>query len=95
MKEEVSAEELRRCLDAISRHPGGASEIKLPPGEVYSHTFPDGRCVYINFVKPSELPTGSTYRTWVVRLEEDRPEGVSYFRSRRGADGDDTLPPDD
>lgn len=95
MKEEVSPEELRRCLGAISRHPKGAAEIKLPPGEVYGHASPGGRYVYINFVEPSEVPFGSTYRTWVVRLEGDRPEGVSYFRSRRGAGGDETLPPED
>jgi hypothetical protein len=95
MEEEVSPEEVRQCLDAISRHPKGASEARLPPGEVYGHTFSGGRYVYINFVKPSETPIGSTYRTWVVRFRGDKPEGVSYYRSRRGAAGDDTLPPDD
>jgi len=95
MEEEVSPEEMRQCLDAISRHPRGASEIRLPPGEVYCHTCPDGRYVYINFVKPSEIPIGSIYRTWVVRLRGNEAEGVSHYRSRRGAAADDTLPPDD
>ena len=95
MKEAVSPEEMRQCLDAISRNPKGASEIRLPPGEVYGHTAPDGRYIYINFVKPSETPIGSVYRTWIVRLRGNKPEGVSYYRSRRGAAGDDTLPPDD
>ena len=68
IKEEVSPEEIRQCLGAISRNPKGASEIRLPPGEVYGHTSPDGRYIYINFVKPSETPIGSVYRTWIVRL---------------------------
>ncbi|HYE15803.1 MAG TPA: hypothetical protein VD968_15270 [Pyrinomonadaceae bacterium] len=94
--EEVSPEELRQCLGAISRYHEGASEVRLPPGEVYGHTSPGGRYVYINFVRPSDIPVGSIYRTWVVRLEGGGgPGGVSYFRSRRGAAGDDTLPPDD
>ena len=74
MKEEVSPEELRQCLDAISRNPKGASEIRLPPGEIYSHTYPDGRHIYINFVKPSEPPIGSIYRTWIVRFKGNKPE---------------------
>lgn len=95
MKEEVSPEEMRQCLEAISRDPRGASEIRLPPGEVYCHTSPDGRYVHINFVKPCDIPIGATYRTWVVRLRGGGPEGVSHYRSRRGAGGDETLPPDD
>ena len=95
MREVVSPEELRQCLDAISRHPKGASETGLPPSEVYGHTSQGVRVIYINFVNPSEVPIGSTYRTWVVRLGGDKSERVSYFRSRRGAAGDDTLPPDD
>lgn len=94
MEEEVSPEEMRRCLDAVSRHPEGASEIRLPPGEAYGLTSHGGRFVYINFVKPAEIPLGTTYRTWVVRLAGGGPERVSYFRSRRGAAGDDTLPPE-
>lgn len=95
MGEGVSPDELRQCLDAISRHPKAASEVRLIPGEVYGHRTHGGRYIYINFVKPSEVPLGSVYRTWVVRLKGDEPDGVSYFRSRRGADADDTLPPDD
>lgn len=95
MREVVSPEELRQCLDAISRHPKGASDYELPLAEVYGHTSAGGRYVHINFVKPSDVPVGATYRTWVVRLEGDEPPRVSYFLSRRGAAGDDTLPPDD
>jgi hypothetical protein len=95
MKEEVSPEEIRRCLDAITRHPKGASESGLPLAEVYGHTATGVRYVYINFVKPSDIPVGAVYRTWVVRLEGNEPPRVSYFRSRCGAAGDDTLPPDD
>ena len=95
MKEDVSAEELARCLKAIARHPKGASEVGLPPAEVYGHRFAGGRTVYINFLKPSELAVGSIYRTWVVRFEWDKLACVSYFRSRRGEAADDTLPPDD
>ena len=95
MKEDVSAEELARCLRAIARHPKGASEVGLSPAEIYGHRFAGGRTVYINFLKPSELPVGSVYRTWVVRFAEGRLDGVSYFRSRRGEAADDTLPPDD
>ena len=94
-KEEVSPEEMRQCLEAISRHPKGVSEAWLPPGGAYVHTSPGGRYVYINFVKPSEVPLGATYRTWVVRLDGGGPGRVSYFRSRRGAAADDTLPPED
>ena len=95
MREVVSPEVLRQCLDAISRHPKGASEYKLPLAEVYGHAYPGGRYVHINFVKPSDVSVGATYRTWVVRLEGNEPPRVSYFRSRCGAAGDDTLPPDD
>ena len=95
MKEEVSSEEMEQCLDAISRHPKGASEIRLPPGEVYCQTFPGERYNYINFVEPSEIPVGSIYRTWIVRFKGKKIQGVLYYRSRRGAAGDDTLPPDD
>jgi hypothetical protein len=91
----VSPDELRQCLDAISRHPKAASDYEPPLAQVYGHTSPGGRYVYINFVKPSDLPVGATYRTWVVRLEGGETPRASYFLSRRGAAGDDTLPPDD
>lgn len=95
MKEGATAEELARCLEAIARHPKGASEVGPHLGEVYSHKSAGGSIVYINFLKPSDLPVGSIYRTWVVRFRGDKLEGVSYFLSRRGAAADDTLPPDD
>ena len=95
MEEEVSLEQMGQCLDAISRHPKGASDIRLPPGEVYCSVSPGGRHIYINFVKPSGVPIGSIYRTWVVRFQGGKPEAISYYLSRRGAAGDDTLPPDD
>jgi hypothetical protein len=95
MMEDVSLEELEKCLEAISRSPKGAPDIRRPPGEVYGHTDSDGRYIYINFVKPSEVPIGSIYRTWVVRFESGKPERILHFRSRRGDTGDDTLPPDE
>src|SRR5262245_47752179 len=95
MKDEISPEDLKQCLEAISCIPKGASEIRRTPGEIYSSATPDGRYIYINFINPSEIPIGSTYRTWIVRFKGNRLEGVSYFRSRRGELGDDTLPPED
>lgn len=95
MEEELPVEELEQCLEAISRHPKGASDLRRPPGEVHCYALPGGRHIYINFVKPSEVPIGSVYLTWVVRSQAGKPESVSYYRSRRGASGDDTLPPDD
>lgn len=95
LKEEVSTGELVQCLEAIARDPKGASDIRLPLGEVYCGRFLGERTVYINFLKPSLVPLGSTYRTWVIRFDGGRPEGVSYFLSRRGGTADDTLPPDD
>ena len=95
MGEEVSPEELELCLDVISLYPVGASDIRLPPGEVSCYASHGGRHIHINFVKPSEVPIGSIYLTWVVRLQGGKLGGVSYYRSRRGAAGDDTLPPDD
>ena len=95
MEEGVSPEVLELCLDLISLHPKGASDIRLPPGEVYCHASPGVRNIYINFIKPSEVPVGSIYLTWVIRSEGGKPGGVSYYRSRRGEAADDTLPPDD
>jgi hypothetical protein len=60
MEEEVSAEGMLRCVEAISRDPRWSSEIRLPPGEAYGHTSPGGRHIYINYVTPSETPIGAT-----------------------------------
>jgi hypothetical protein len=95
MKKDISTGEMAQCLEAISQTSKGAAEIRLPPAEVYSYASPAGRDVYINFVNPAGLPIGAIYRTWIVRFTAGKPELVTYFRSRRGESGDETLPPDD
>ena len=95
MNKDVSAEEMALCIEAISSYFQGEAESFIPPEEVYSHTFSDGRYIYINFIKPANVPIGSIYRTWIVRFNGDKPESVHYFRSRRGEAGDDTLPPEE
>lgn len=95
MTEAVSLKEIDQCIEEISRHPKGAQDTKTPPEEVHCHAFPGGRCIYINFVNRDDVPVGSIYRTWIVQFSEDKPERVSYFRSRRGDAIDDTLPGDD
>jgi hypothetical protein len=92
---DVTPEEIDLSLEAIARHPKGAYEIRYPPGEAYSLTTPAGRSIYINFVRPGDLPLEAIYRTWIVQLAGGAVARVLYFRSRRGAAGDDTLPDDD
>jgi hypothetical protein len=62
---------------------------------VYSISAPSGRSIYLNFVRPLDLPIGAIYRTWIVQFAGGQVARVMYFRSRRGAHGDDTLPDDD
>jgi hypothetical protein len=92
---DVTSEELDLILEAIARHPKGASEIMRPPGEVYSIAAPIGRYIYVNFARPLDLPLGATYRTWIAHVIDGQVARVMYFRSRRGAHGDDTLPNDE
>jgi hypothetical protein len=82
------------CLEAISRHPQSAGEIVRSPEEVCVSRMPNGRYVYINFINPASLPVGSVYRTWIVQFSQGKEPVVTFFRSRRGLSGDDTLPPD-
>ena len=93
--DEITSEEIDLCLEAISRHPKGVGEIRRPPGEVYSITASTERYIYINFVRSADVPIGAIYRTWIVQFAGGKVARVLYFRSRRGAFGDDTLPDDD
>ena len=92
---DVTPEELDLSLEAIAQHPKGAGEIKRPPGEAYSITAPSGRYIYVNFVRPLDVPNGAIYRTWIAQFADGKVARVMYFRWRRGAYGDDTLPDDD
>ena len=92
---DVTPEEIELTLAAISRHPKGVGEIMRPPGEAYSLTTPGERNIYVNFVRPADVPIGAIYRTWIVHLAAGKVARVMYFRSRRGAFADDTLPDDD
>jgi len=92
---DVTPEEIELCLEAIAQHPKGAAEVTRPPGEAYSIRTPTERYIYINFVRPADLPLGAVYRTWIVQIGSEGAARILYFRSRRGAAGDDTLPEDD
>ena len=94
MDYEASPEVLAKCIQAISQHPKGKREIVCPPGQVYGHGSVDSRMVYINFVRREEVAIGDVYRTWIVELRRGVEPRVSFFLSRRGEHGDDTLPPD-
>jgi hypothetical protein len=93
--DEITSEEIDLCLEAISRHPKGAEDIGRPPGEVHTIGASTERYIYINFIQPADVPIGAIYRTWIVQFTDGRVARVLYFRSRRGAFGDDTLPDDD
>lgn len=92
---DVTPEEIDICVESIAQHPKGAAEIRRPPGEAYSISTPTERYIYVNFVRPADLPLGAVYRTWIVQISAGRAARLLYFRSRRGASGDDTLPEDD
>lgn len=92
---DITPEEMDLCLAAITRHPKGAYEIRYPPSEAYSLTTPAGRSIYVNFVRPQDLPLEAIYRTWIVQIGGGAVKRVLYIQSRRGAGGDDTLPDDD
>ena len=86
-------EEIRICLELISRHPAGATEVG-PPAKIGVLPGEDRRLVYIDFTDPATLPVGAIYRTWVIDLNGPGEKKASYYRSRRGDNGDDTLPPE-
>jgi hypothetical protein len=92
---DITPEEVDLSLEAISRHPKGVGEVRRPPGEMYSITASPERYIYVHFVRPVDVPIGDIYRTWIVQFTNGKVVRVLYFRSRRGAFGDDTLPDDD
>ena len=50
--------------------------------------------ICIEFVNRATLPIGTIYKSWAVVFGMDESTQVFYGRSRRGADGDSTLPPE-
>jgi hypothetical protein len=87
MRDEVSREELGQCLAAISQHPKGVLEERLPK-QVHGATHTDGtRTIQIAFIDDVDLPPGSRYRTWVVSFKADEPKNITYFWSTRREDG--------
>jgi hypothetical protein len=90
----VNAEELAACLAAIrNRHPDAAVlRVKQPWVDIVADT-PQGRMIYVTAQEPARLEIGSIYVTWVVEIASDGARRVAFFRSRKGEDGDDTLPP--
>jgi hypothetical protein len=92
VEREISAERIEEALRTLERHPTARHEVVRPPGEVYQAPLPGGWALYFNFVRPEHVPVGQVYRTWIVHSSEAEGPRVRYFRSRRGANGDETLP---
>jgi hypothetical protein len=90
----VNAEELAACLAAIRNlHPDAAVlRVKQPWVDIVADT-PQGRMIYVTAQEPATQEIGSIYVTWVVELVSHGEAKVAFFRSRRGQDGDETLPP--
>lgn len=93
MSAEVTPDELAACRQAIERRPEHVPEAGRLPEVWRGAGGREARVIYLNFIDPTALPVGAIYRTWVVQLREGRVAAVSYFLSRRGAAGDETLPP--
>ena len=86
--------QLEYCIDLIRQHPAsGPEELKEAFGARLSR---DGNTQYIciEFVNRDTLPIGAIYKSWIVILPLDETSRVLYARSRKGADGDSTLPPE-
>lgn len=83
----LSVEEVTLCIEAIR----AAYNVTLSPVELYAYAV--GEMLYLTREDPKQVPVGSIYTTWVVSAKT--VPVVRYFRSRRGVNGDDTLPPSD
>ena len=92
---EVTPDELKLALEALSNHQQAAKEFTSEPATVFGSGNQEERTIGVEFVSSADIPVGEVYRTWVVYLTNGCVERVSHYRSRRGVDVDDTLPPDD
>jgi hypothetical protein len=91
----ATPDEVDACVQAINHANPGV----IPPGQIPAEVTVAGsqepKSFYVNVVPREKVPIGTVYRTWIVVPGADGETTVSWFRSRRGERGDDTLPPSD
>ena len=86
--------EIARCLEAIHAFDPKSGVRGATPAKVWVLDFPESTSFHVLFVDPKTLPIGEIYDTWVVTVSAPEEVKVIRYRSRRGAGGDDTVPPE-
>ena len=85
--------DLARYLDAIRRYMPARTAVTAADS-----TFADRGAelvLYVNDPPRAAVALGDSYLTFVVTIDRAsaEPVRVTHFRSRKGANGDETLPP--
>jgi len=86
--------QLEICLDLIRQHPAAGPKESGEPFSAHLLRQDQYQSIYIDFVNRDALPIGTIYKSWAVVFQIDGSTQVFYGRSRRGANGDSTLPPE-
>ncbi len=91
----ATRQEIDRCVKAIRTAHPDAMAPGQEPAEVFVTGEGDREAFYVNVQARKDVPVGVVYRTWIVSAGPGGEPMVSWFRSRRGESGDQTLPPSD
>ncbi len=81
------------CLSAIAAVYPSADVLTEGVSEAFVADADGERMVYLLAQDRDALEVGSVYTTWVVIPRTDARSHVTFFRSRVGLNGDDTVPP--
>ncbi len=84
---------MERCLEAIRRY--APDHASVGPAECWSADVGNERWVYVNDPPRDNIGEEQIYFTFIVRIDPatDRILRVTHYRSKKRAEGDETLPP--
>jgi hypothetical protein len=86
--------QLEVSLNLIPQNPVAGPEESREPHSAFVRRENRYQWVLIQFVNRETVPIDAIYKAWAVVFQIDGPTKVFCGRSRRGAHGDSTLPPE-